>query len=94
MICYLFFQIKLSFLQHPFPDIKDGKILAPNIANIPNIEPPFCSFILLYLVNFNCFLITDGNLFNTLLILFTSDCDKFILQIDPPFFLFKALEMP
>ena len=42
----------------------------------------------------NCFLITDGNLFNMLLILFTSDCDKFIFKIDPPFFLFKAFEIP
>ena len=52
---YLFFQKKLSFLQHPFPDIKDGKIDAANIAIVPNIEPTFYSFILLYLVNLNCF---------------------------------------
>ena len=43
---------------------------------------------------FNCFLITEGNLFNILLLLFTSDCDKFIFKIDPPFFLFKAFEIP
>ena len=42
MIFYLFFQKKLSFLQHPFPDIKDGKIDAANIAIVPRIEPPFC----------------------------------------------------
>ena len=41
----------------------------------------------------NCFLITDGNLFNILLILFTSDCDKFTFKIDQPFFLFKAFEI-
>ena len=69
---FLFVQKKLSFLQHPFPDIKDGKILPANIAIVPNIDPPFCSFILIYFVHFNCFLITDGNLFNILLILFTS----------------------
>ena len=37
---------------------------------------------------------TVGNLFNILLILFTSDCDKFTFKIDPPFFLFNAFEIP
>ena len=48
----------------------------------------------LNLDKFNCFLITAGNLFNILFILSTSDCDKFTFKIDPPFFLFKAFEIP
>ena len=75
-----FFKKKLSFSQHPFPDIKDGKMDAANIAIVPKIEPPFCWLMFLNLDKFNCFLMTVGNLFNILFILSTSDCDKLFLK--------------
>ena len=37
---------------------------------------------------------TDGSLFNISFILFISPCFKSIFKIDPPFFLFKAFEIP
>ena len=44
MIFYLFFQKKLFFLQQSLDPlfIKEGNILAANIAIVPKIEPPFC----------------------------------------------------
>ena len=43
MSCYLFFK-KKSFLQHPFPDIKEGIADAIRGSNaLVKIPDPFCS---------------------------------------------------